>query len=313
VTAPPTPKTLLHGSTGQFSGSGLGSRALRWAGRQIRALQWRRLERGAPRLLTLATANGRLTVSTGYRLMAQRLYVGREYESYLIDSAIAELRRRGMAPPNGTALDIGANIGVIGIALVLRSYAARVIAVEPEASNYELLLRNVRQNALTDAIQCERVALGATDGPVLMELSPDNWGDHRVRGPLGGAPGEYDESSRATVTVPASTLDGLLDRAGPAVGPLSLIWMDVQGFEGHVLAGGARTIREGVPVVAEFWPYGIRRSGMDRDRFCRIVESLFRELVVLGGDPIARPIGELQVMFDQLVSSTRHRNILLLP
>jgi FkbM family methyltransferase len=263
--------------------------------------------------MTLATANGRLTVNTGYRLMAQRLYVGREYESYLIDSAVSELRRRGMAPADGTALDIGANIGVIGIALVLRRYAARVIAVEPEASNYELLLRNVRQNGLADVIQCERVALGAADGRVLMELSPDNWGDHRVRGPLGAAPGEYDESSRATVTVPASTLDGLLGRVGPAGGPLSLIWMDVQGFEGHVLEGGAHTIQKGVPVVAEFWPYGIRRSGMDRDRFCGIVESLFSEFVLLGGEPIGKPIGGLRQMFDELVNTTRHRNVLLLP
>jgi hypothetical protein len=115
------------------------------------------------------------------------------------------------------------------------------------------------------------------------------------------------------VTVPASTLDGLLDRAGPAEGSLSLIWMDVQGFEGHVLEGGARTIRKGVPVVAEFWPYGIRRSGMERDRFCGIVESLFSEFVLLGGEPIAKPIGGLRVMFDQLVGSTRHRNVVLLP
>ncbi len=307
------PEASINGAHRHAGWVALGSRALGWAGRQFRAIRWRQLEQGAPRLLTVSTANGRLTVNTGYRLMAQRLYVGREYESHLIDAAIKELRRRGMAPPDGTALDIGANIGVIGIALVLRGYAARVIAVEPEAANFELLLRNVGQNGLTQAIRCERVALGTVEGSVQLELSPDNWGDHRVRGPLGPAPGAYGESSRATVTVPAATLDGLLERVCPAGERPSLIWMDVQGFEGRVLAGGTRTIQAGVPVVAEFWPYGIRRSGMDRDQFCGILESLFTTFVLLGDAPTTRDIRELRRMFDELVISTRHRNVLLLP
>jgi FkbM family methyltransferase len=252
-------------------------------------------------------------MNTGSRVMARRLYVGREYESYLIDAAFSELRRRGMAPPDGTALDIGANIGVTGIALVLRGYAARVIAVEPEAANFELLLHNVRQNGLTEAIRCERLALGTSEGSVQLELSPDNWGDHRVRGPLGAARGAYDESSRATVTVPAATLDGLIDRVCPAGEHPSLIWMDVQGFEGRVLEGGTRTIQAGVPVVAEFWPYGIRRSGMDRDEFCGILESLFNTFVLLSAPPITQDIRSLRRMFDELVTSTRHRNVLLLP
>jgi FkbM family methyltransferase len=245
--------------------------------------------------------------------MARRLYIGREYESHLIDTAIAELRRRGFASPHGTALDIGANIGVIGIALVLRGYAARVIAVEPEQANFELLVRNVQQNGLTEAIRCERLALGTVEGSVEMELSPDNLGDHRIRGPLGSAPGAYGESLRATVTVPASTLDDLLERARPAGERPSLIWMDVQGFEGRVLEGGTRTIQAGVPVVAEFWPYGIRRSGLDRDQFCGLVESLFSGFVLLGARSATQEIGELRRMFDQLITTTKHRNLLLLP
>ncbi len=157
-------EALVNGDRRQAGWVALGSRALRWAGRQVRAIRWRQLQRGAPRLLTVATANGRLTVNTGYRLMAQRLYVGREYESYLIDDAIRELRRRGMAPPDGMALDIGANIGVIGIALVLRGYAARVIAVEPETANFELLLRNVRQNGLTEVDPLRATGAGYIGG-----------------------------------------------------------------------------------------------------------------------------------------------------
>ncbi len=279
----------------------------------MRALQWRRLERGAPRLLTVPTANGLLTVNTSYRLMARRLFIGGEYESYLIDTALAELRRRGLASPQGTALDIGANIGVIGIALVLRGYAARVIAVEPEPANFELLLRNVQQNGLSESIRCERLALDNVDGSVEMELSPDNFGDHRVRGPLGSAPGAYGESLRGTITVPASTLDDLLERVSPSQERPSFIWMDVQGFEGRVLQGGTRSLQAGVPVVTEFWPYGIRRSGLDRDQFCGLLGSLFRSFVLLGAQSESQEIGELRRLFDQLATTTRHCNLLLLP
>jgi FkbM family methyltransferase len=276
-------------------------------------LWWRRLERGGSRLLTLITANGRLTVNTWDRLMAKRLYVGREYESHLIDTAFAELRSRQLAPPDGTVLDVGANIGVIGIALVLRGYAAHVIAVEPEQTNFELLLRNVRQNGLEGVIRCERLALGASEGSVEMELSSDNWGDHRIRGPLGSAPGAYAENLRATVTVPGSTLDAFVQRVCPSGKLPSLIWMDVQGFEGRVLQGGARTVQAGVPVVAELWPYGIRRSGLDRDQFCAIVESLFTRFLVLGQGSMTYSTSRLHQVFDQLITTTRHLNVLLLP
>jgi hypothetical protein len=89
--------------------------------------------------------------------------------------------------------------------------------------------------------------------------------------------------------------------------------MDVQGFEGRVLEGGTRTIQAGVPVVAEFWPYGIRRSGLDRDQFCGLVESLFSGFVLLGARSATQEIGELRRMFDQLITTTKHRNLLLLP
>jgi hypothetical protein len=40
---------------------------------------------------------------------------------------------------------------------------------------------------------------------------------------------------------------------------IDLVWMDVQGHEAHVLAGA--TCLAGVPVVTEFWPFGLRRAG----------------------------------------------------
>lgn len=36
--------------------------------------------------------------------------------------------------------------------------------------------------------------------------------------------------------------------------------MDTQGFEGHILSGAVSLIKAQVPIVTEFWPYGLKRS-----------------------------------------------------
>ena len=36
--------------------------------------------------------------------------------------------------------------------------------------------------------------------------------------------------------------------------------MDTQGFEGHILSGAKKLIQNNVPVVTEFWPYGLNRT-----------------------------------------------------
>ena len=36
--------------------------------------------------------------------------------------------------------------------------------------------------------------------------------------------------------------------------------MDTQGFEGHILSGATKLIQYKVPIVTEFWPYGLRKA-----------------------------------------------------
>jgi hypothetical protein len=47
---------------------------------------------------------------------------------------------------------------------------------------------------------------------------------------------------------------------------------DVQGHEGHVFAGGAELFSRDIPVLSEVWPYGILRSGMELEQFCRVAQ-----------------------------------------
>ena len=65
---------------------------------------------------------------------------------------------------------------------------------------------------------------------------------------------------RAVRIVRKDTADHLL--AGVPDWSQTLTWMDTQGHEGHILAGGAELLCRRAPaLVMEFWPYGLERAG----------------------------------------------------
>lgn len=114
---------------------------------------------------------------------------------------------------------------------------------------------NLIANDLDDRVEARQVALSDQNGPVLFELSNSNFGDHRVR--LGtGRTSAFREDTRATITVPALRLD---DVDGLELDRSTLLFMDVQGFEGQVLAGATRLLQTRPPVALELWPYGLDR------------------------------------------------------
>ena len=58
-------------------------------------------------------------------------------------------RRLPIASPV-TLIDLGANVGLSAVALARCLQADRVVAVEPDASNYALLVENLRSTGLAD-------------------------------------------------------------------------------------------------------------------------------------------------------------------
>jgi FkbM family methyltransferase len=155
-----------------------------------------------------------------------------------------------------TLIEVGANIGIICIPAVKRGLAKRAIAIEPEPRNFRLLLANLHLNGVADRVSTHNVALGAEKAASLtFELGVDNSGDHRVR--VSGTDGLFSEGARRTIRVPAIRLDDLV----PDIDPRStLVWMETQGFEGHVLRGAKRAVASRVPVLAEFCPYLMERT-----------------------------------------------------
>jgi FkbM family methyltransferase len=164
----------------------------------------------------------------------------------------------------GVFLDIGANIGTASLAAIQRYNFATAVAIEPEPTNFELLQLNIRSNRLTDRIHAIQAAVSDKLGQVTLERSLDNFGDHRIRVP-GVTPSNrgnlFAEDTRSTICVPSITLDALIEDNTIQLENLSLVWIDAQGHEGQILRGASALLRTQVPIVIEFWPYGLERAG----------------------------------------------------
>lgn len=121
----------------------------------------------------------------------------------------------------GAMVDIGANIGVVSVYAAL--LGARVIAVEPQRDNLELLRRNLDLNGVTDRVQVLPVAAHRDSGSAYITA----WrGNSRV---------VFDPQSDADPT-PVLSLADLLDEAG--VDECDVLKVDIEGAE-YALIDGA--------------------------------------------------------------------------
>jgi len=268
--------------------------------------------------ITISSRQGKFTIATDADdPISRSLYFYGQFELDLVDQTLACLRDLGLCPSagRGTVIDVGANIGVISIGMLHKREFARAIAIEPDPRNFSLLERNVRQNGFAESMLCLPMAVSDRKGTVEFELSADNFGDHRVRTTPAGlsAVDAFGEAARRVISVPARSLDDLLeDLSGEWTRDVALVWMDVQGHEGNVLRGARRLLSQGAPVVAEFWPYGLARSGMSRDEFLDLTREVFTSFWALRqGRFVEHPIGALDGLFDELPGPNDFENLIL--
>lgn len=257
--------------------------------------------------ITISTQQGIFTVLLTDSIISKSLFCNGQFELDLIKATMRFLREIQKCPPKGegTILDIGANNGVISIGALHTGEMGRAIAIEPDPQNFLLLQRNVDQNGLKDKVICLPFGASHQKGELLFELSETNFGDHRIHvspNLINSAPELDHESKRRVITIQADQVDTLL--AGlpeTATRNISLVWIDVQGYEGFVFTGARKLFSTGVPVNCEIWPYGIKRAGMSRERFCGIAKSIWSHYCVMRrGRFVQYPIHMLDFLFDEL-------------
>jgi FkbM family methyltransferase len=224
----------------------------------------------------------------------------------------------GIATLDGlTVLDVGANIGTETVSLLMRHGVERVIAIEPDPENVRFLKANLALNGVDDRVTIRQIALSDVDGTVELERSESNWGDHRIRVNQPAGRDLRGESQRASAEVPACRLDTLVDTGEINVDDLDLVWMDAQGHEGHILAGAGSLAASRIPIVTEYWPYGLRRAG-GLERFHALVKQHYDVVVDLREPHVALDAGRVSELADRYVAENgdpfaAHTDVLLLP
>ena len=180
-------------------------------------------------------------------------------------------------------LDVGANIGTVGLFAVKQGLVSHCIAFEPDPTNFQLLKTNVQINNLTDKFELHNVALASDKvGPLLFELSSKNFGDHRVR--LSNSSGLYGEEKRKTINVETNSLDRVCEKINLDECILS---MDTQGFEGDILSGASSLIDAGVPIITEFYPYCLMRTNGLNKFYSALFKSKYKIFYDLRNPTIA--------------------------
>lgn len=144
--------------------------------------------------------------------------------------------------PGDLVLDIGANLGQYTLLASNRAGAAgQVISIEPVPHIHRQLVRHLQVNGITNVTTIE-AALGKEDGSVLMTIIADeNDGMHHV------AETESPEGFR----VLQRRLDDVIREAAPQR-EVSVMKIDVEGWEENVFAGAEQVLAQHVPPTIFF-------------------------------------------------------------
>ena len=255
----------------------------------------------------------RYLVLTGDRGVSRVTYMVGDYDLDTMEHALARLAEvTGDDVLAGRVfVDVGANVGTSSIPAVRRFAARRAVAFEPAEENFRILSANVALNGLADRIDARRLRISDAPGTGELELAVRNSGDHRIRTAAAfDAFDAYHESRRATTTVDMARLDDALDELGVAAEEVGVLWVDTQGHEGHVLAGAPRLLAARVPVVCEYWPYGLRRAG-GLDTLHSIVARSFTRVIDARADQVvaAGCVAELADRYP----GERYTDLILIP
>jgi FkbM family methyltransferase len=266
--------------------------------------------------VTVQTRQGKLSFKTFDTGMAPHFWLEREYEFGASVKCIEFLKTNGFISTTKSCnlFDIGANNGCISIGLLRAGVIDRAVGFEPHPDNFRLLEKNIRQNGLNDKMKALHAALSDQMGELTLEISPSNVGDHRIRVDKTLAKAVEGEDGRQTIHVPAWTLDHYVSQGKDPAWTPSAIWIDVQGHEGYVFAGGKDVLRQGVPAVVEVCPYTILRAGMTLEDYTRIVSSIWTHYwVERRGRFIRYPVALFNYYLDELGVDGDFCNIIFTP
>jgi FkbM family methyltransferase len=162
---------------------------------------------------------------------------------------------RALLEPGDTFVDIGANLGIHSLLAAHQvGPRGRVYAFEPNPATYGLLSAHLALNH-RDNVTAQNLGFSDRPGSMRLSSSSRHSGGFTLR----------------TITEPQLTFDvpvsvGDLELEAAQIGPLTLLKIDVEGWEFKVLKGLSRTLdRKEVAVITEVTPQWLREQHTSSD------------------------------------------------
>ncbi len=230
-------------------------------------------------LYSLARQSGMLESTIGARLFSASYFM---YKRYLEDPFAGLARRHPHLFRNGDILDIGANIGYTAALFAASADPdATIYAFEPEPFNFRLLQDNIRRRKLQGRVTTVQAAVGSADGEIELWINEHHHADHRIA--TDRLRTSENRAQDGYVSVPIFAIDSFLARQ-PTARPITLIKIDVQGYESQVCAGMVQTVENNpqATIAVEYMPAAMQDLGYDPLSLLNWLEQHRFKLYTLG-------------------------------
>ena len=161
-----------------------------------------------------------------------------------------------------TFIDIGANIGTHLVYALKKILFKKAIGIEPDPLNFYLLQKNIDCNGIADRSRIFNTAISDNRPVANSALSKTNFGDHQIQSANETGQNGNNQEDRKLISVRTDTFDNFILENKISTDSNTLVWIDTQGHEGHVLTGILNLEESRQPfVVLEFWPVVLEKRG----------------------------------------------------
>jgi len=144
--------------------------------------------------------------------------------------------------PGDTFLDVGAHIGFFTlIAAGMVGPSGRVVAFEPDPTNFRFLQRNIELNRLRHVVLINAAA-GENEGAATLYENLDNDGGHALWPPGLHPMNHRSKGHTKSYTVAQVTIDTVAERLG--LGAIRAMKIDTEGAEVKVVKGATRRLAD---------------------------------------------------------------------
>jgi len=248
------------------------------------------------RLLTMTTdCSDHLMTFSPHDYIGRKIFRKGHFEREHVDRLLALLKTRGLWHEDTVLLELGGNIGTQTVYFGLSKAYNRIVSIEPDPRNFELLRTNITQNGLDGMVTLVNCAAGETDGEIAFFQHQDNHGKSSA---LRQSPSDRE------ISVPARPVSTILAEAGIAPQSVGLVWMDIEGYEPVACRSMEALMALKVPLYMEFSPafYGPEGSA----EFVHYLAGFYTDCLVFteDDDPVALKVAKMpidRVQYDVLL------------